>query len=456
MKKFSLFFIVLMLLISGHCLARDAQGKSTGGDSQIIDYLEFREMDIKDVLRQLSKQYGLNIVFSESVTGLVTVQLSNITIEEALDSIITVNGFAYNKKENVIKVTTPEEAEREGRFTKLFKLNNADAATLKPILKKVLSDQGTIESDARSNSLIVTDFPSAISRVDKMIPDLDKITPQVLIEARFIETAVNTTEKLGIDWATAITATGAAKATTFPFSHNPISNQSGIPSSSTGTFAFGILDFTDLTAIFEALRTRESSRLVANPRITTLDNQRAVIQVGKSVPVAVYERSDDTGKWQITGWDVPERVGIILEVTPQVSPDGHIRLKIKPEVSEIDSWIKIDGEDTRPITNTRTAETEVMIRDNQTVVIGGLIKDKAVETTKKVPLLGDLPFIGKLFTHKEAGTPATPAEKVDLLIFVTARILKDTNKALIGYSSNLTASPPKPFNLNLKNISLKR
>jgi type II secretory pathway component GspD/PulD (secretin) len=198
-------------------------------------------------------------------------------------------------------------------------------------------------------------------------------------------------------------------------------------------------------------------RLVANPRITTLDNQRAIIQVGQNVPIAVFERNAETGRWEITGWeDDPERVGIILEVTPQVSPDGHIRLKIKPEVSEIDDWVTIEGDRVRPITNTRTAETEVMIRDTQTVVIGGLVKDKTMETIKKVPLLGDLPFIGKLFTHKEAGNGTTPVEKVDLLIFVTASILKDVNEPLIGYKSNLTSSPQKPFKLDLKDISLKR
>lgn len=132
-------------------------------EKQVIESLEFREVDIKDVLRQLAKQYGLNIVFSEKVTGLITVQLNKVSLEEALDSIISVNGFVYNKRGEVIKVTTPEEAEQEGKQTRLFKLNNADALKLKETLAKVLTADGSIEADSRSNSIVVTDSLSVIN-----------------------------------------------------------------------------------------------------------------------------------------------------------------------------------------------------------------------------------------------------------------------------------------------------
>ena len=114
----------------------------------------------------MAKQYNLNIVFSENVKGLVTVQLNNVSIDQALDSIITVNGFAYTKKENVYKVTTMEEAEKEGKQTKLFKLNNADAAKLKDTLSKVLSSTGSIEADTRSNAIVVTDSLSVVNMIE--------------------------------------------------------------------------------------------------------------------------------------------------------------------------------------------------------------------------------------------------------------------------------------------------
>jgi type IV pilus assembly protein PilQ len=410
----------------------------------IIEALEFREVDIKDILRQLAKQYNLNIVFSESVKGLVTVQLNNVSIEQALDSIITVNGFSYTKKENVYKVTTQEEAQREGKQTKLFKLNNADALKLKDTLSKVLSPEGSIEGDLRSNSIIVTDSISVVNKIEGMIPALDELTPQVLIEAKLIETSLTTSEKLGIDWTTTVTLTGAKRATTFPFTAKggessllaPAAPGStgfvgkyGFPFAAAGDFTLGTLDFTTLQAILDFLKTRTDTKLIAAPRILTINNQKATINVGKVIPIAIYQRNEGTGDWEITGWQ-DQNVGINLEVTPQISPDGHIRLKLKPEVSNIVDSIGT-GLNERPITSTRVAETEVQIRDGQTIVIGGLVKAKESATVKKVPVLGSIPLLGGLFTRKERGSDEEPEEKTDLLIFVTAHIIKDKEESRV-------------------------
>jgi len=453
----------------------------------VIESMEFREVDIKDILRQLAKQYNLNIVFSESVKGLVTVQLNNVSIDQALDSIITVNGFAYNKKENVYKVTTQEEAEREGKQTKLFKLNNADATKLKDTLAKVLGPNGSIEADSRSNSIIVTDSLSVINKIEKMIPALDEITPQVLIEAKLIETSLTNSEKLGIDWSTTIRVTGSKRPTTFPFSKSgsdqdmypvpkyssskdsggnitvtsdfPFGNEmyltpgqsvgfGSFPMAAASEFTFGTLDFTSLKAVFDMLKSRTDTKLIASPRILTINNQRASINVGKVIPIAIYERNESSGAWEVTGWE-QQNVGINLEVTPQISPDGHIKLKLKPEVSNIVDYI---GEDVnkRPITSTRTAETEVQIKDGQTVVIGGLVKTKESSTVKKIPFLSDIPFLGRIFTRNEKGSDEEPEEKTDLLIFVTAHIIKDegTESVISADYSQIPAS--RSFKLEMR------
>lgn len=436
----------------------------------IIESLEFREVDIKDVLRQLAKQYNLNIVFSEAVKGLVTVQLNNVSIEQALDSIITVNGFAYTKRENVYRVTTPQEAEREGKQTRLFKLNNADATKLKETLKKVLTPDGSIESDSRSNSIVVTDALSVINKIERMIPALDEITPQVLIEAKLIETSLTKDEKLGIDWTTTVTATGSKRPTTLPFEPkgeskwmknvfpSPISTSTDFPSgypysfpyTVKGDFTFGTLDFSKLQIIFDFLKTRKKTKLIANPRIVTLNNQKATINVGKVLSLPTYERNETTGAMEITGWE-KQNVGVVLEVTPQVSPEARIKLKIKPEVSSLIGYAgKMEGVDVGPITSTRTAETEVQIKDGQTVVIGGLVKDESLVTVKKVPILGDIPILSLFFRRKEVGSTTIPTEKTDLLIFVTARIIKDTGEPLLAWESNLITSSPRPFKLEAR------
>lgn len=440
-------------------------------EKQVIESLEFREVDIKDVLRQLAKQYGLNIVFSEKVTGLITVQLNKVSLEEALDSIISVNGFVYNKRGEVIKVTTPEEAEQEGKQTRLFKLNNADALKLKETLAKVLTADGSIEADSRSNSIVVTDSLSVINKIQGMISALDELTPQVLIEAKMIETSLTQADKLGIDWTTTISAAGSSRKTTLPFSPRgadwmndvfpqPVSgstdflaaNPYAFPYTVKGDFTFGTLDFTSLKTVFDFLKERKNTKLIANPRILTLNNQKATINVGKVLSLPTYERNETTGNMEITGWE-KMNVGVILEVTPQVSPDGHIKLNIKPEVSSLVGYASTrDGVNEGPITSTRTAQTEVQIKDGQTVVIGGLVKDESLVSVKKIPILGDIPIIGFLFTRKEIGSSASPTEKTDLLIFVTARIIKEADEGLVGRESIILTSPPRPFKLEPREV----
>jgi type IV pilus assembly protein PilQ len=492
--NFRLTVLFILIFLSSLVSINHAQENAT---SQLIQSLEFREVDIKDVLRQLAKQYNLNIVFSEKVSGLITVQLVNVTLEEALDSIITVNGFVYTKKGQVIKVITAAEAQQEGKQTKLFKLNNASAATLKDSLKKVLTADGSIEADSRSNSLIVTDTLAVINKIEGMIPSLDEITPQVLIEAKMIETSLTKTEKLGIDWTTTITASASKRPITWPFnkwgsdkdiypvgkytseydadtdtwkitSDFPFKGESvfypgsesrlaTFPTVGADQFSFGTLDFTGLKAIFDFLKERQNTKLIANPRIVTLNNQKATIHVGRSVPLPTYERNPTTGDMEITGWGTSEsgnvqKIGVTLEVTPQISPDGHIKLKLKPEVSGIFDWMKIEGQNAAPITTTRTAETEVLIKDGQTVVIGGLVKEESFNKVKKIPILGDIPLLGLLFTRKETGSTSNPTEKTDLLIFVTATIIKEKADKLVAWETNLITSPPRPFKLGMREV----
>lgn len=475
-----------------------AAGQKTFSSNNIIEYLEFREVDIKDVLRQLSKQYKLNIVFSESVSGLITVQLNNVTIEEALDAIITINGFVYTKKGDVIKVSTPEESEKEGKQTRVFKLNNADASKLKDTLSKILSSDGKIEADARSNAVIVTDNVTVISKINEMIPQLDQTTLQVLIESRFIETTLGASEKLGIDWTTTISASGSQRPTTFPFRKwgsekdmypipeysvdvttennttsvtidsafpydlkgmaqtltsvgtmlTPALQLGAFPYTAASYFNFGTLDFRQLQAILGFLQTRSDTKLLSSPRIVTTDNKEAKISVGQTMRVLTSQTYDEETKQARYAYETVD-VGVILTVTPQVSPDNHIKLKLKPEVSLL---VGYTPGTTLPIIGKRTAETEVVVKDGQTIVIGGLVKTEKTHQVKKVPILGDLPLIGRIFRHNSED----PDSKTELMIFVTARILKDEEEGgILAMESGLKTSPMRPLKLDLREVRVK-
>ncbi len=462
--------------------------------ASFIEYLEFREVDIKDVLRQLARQYNLNIVFSESVSGLITVQLHGVTVEEALDSIITINGFVYTRKGEVYKVTTPEESEREGKQTKVFTLSNADAAKLKTSLEKMLSSDGTIEADDRSNSLIITDTPGVINKVQNMVPSLDGLTPQVLIEAKFIETSLGTTEQLGIDWTSTVTAQGASRPTTFPFNNwgsdqtyytspsytvtddggtvtvesdyelrndftgwptTPIDFAS-FPAAAASEFSFGTLDFTDFQAVLQMLRTKTESKLISSPRVVTTNNKQAEMYVGKARPIPQFEFNSDTGEYQINGFN--EKIeGVILTVTPQISyandNDVFIKLKLKPKVTnftgEVVSFSGLNFD--YPVLSERYADTEVIIKNGQTIVIGGLIESKKTEIVRKVPILGDIPLLGLLFTHRNTN----PDSKSELLIFVTARTVIADESEVLALESSLRTSPSRPLKQELRKVELE-
>lgn len=473
MKK--IFFFFPCAVLWSVCLFSQVSLDKKSENAQIIEYLEFREVDIKDILRQLTKQYDLNIIFSESVKGLITVQLTNVTIDEALDAIVTINGFVYTKKGRVIKVTTPEEAEKEGKQTKVFRLNNADATSLKDSLSKVLSTEGTIEVDTRSNSLIVTDIPRVINEIEQMIKeDLDSSTPQVLIEARFIEVTVGTTEKLGIDWSPATATgplakvTGSTRPTTVPFkslggeeeqykdlfppaepttvgSGGTYPNTYGFPYADSGDFSLGSLDFSQLQMALNFIKSHSDARIISSPRIVTTDNHKARIQVGETRRIRSEETVDADTNDTTYSYD-KEDVGIILEVTPKVTPDGYVQLKLTPEVSSAD---RVDVNNIN-IVEKRIADTEVIIKDGQTIVIGGLIETRKTEVIKKVPFLGDIPGIGRMFTH----TTIDPNQQKELLIFVTARIVKQNEAGLLAYKSGIVTSPPRPLKLDVREIKL--
>lgn len=432
------FFVFLFSLLS---FSEGSEFKISEGK---ILSLEIKEAEIKDVLRMLAEQFGLNIVVSNMVEGKISVKFTNVSVEEAIDAIVTINGYAYTKKGSVIKVTTPEEIEREAPITRVFILNNAIAEDLKPSLLKALSSGGSIEVDKRSNALIVTDVPNSIATVERLIKELDQETPQVLIESRIIETILNDAVDLGIKWTAKVTATGAKRPHTFPFrktgpksffpENNPGSSTTGgttssslfpaadgFPYTTASDFTFGTLNFSEFKAVLEALETNSETKVLSHPRLVTLNNQEAKILVGTRIPIPIYTFNDDTGTYEISGYD-EEEVGIALEVTPHVSPDNKVKLTLHPEVSSITAYTGPNNE--RPIIDTREASTQVQLRDGETVVIGGLIKKNTVDTVTKVPLLGDIPLLGLAFRHKDK-----TVESTDLLIFVTANILKRKPKS---------------------------
>ena len=391
--------------------------------------IDFRDADIRNVLKVLAYNSGVNIVAGPEVTGLVTIQLKDVPWQKALDVVLTTYGYASERKGDIISVTTVENlkkrredaqvlAEQESLETKTFILNFGKASEIIGSIEKMKTPRGSINFDQRTNTLIVTDIQSNLDLIGDVVKALDAVTPQVVIEVKVVETTLSNTENLGIDWTIKGTATGAKRPLTFPFhAQNSSEYLTGtFPATAATDFAFGTLNASSLSAVLEILKTRSNTNILSNPKIVTLDNQMARIVVGSQYPIPTYTYNEQQAKLQVSGWQYKD-IGIIFEATPHVNNAGFVTIDLQPKITAILDFVTVENT-SLPRLSTEETTTKVMIKDGDTLVIAGLIKDQVTETKKSVPILGDIPFLGQAFRKSE-----TTKEKTELLIFLTPHII---------------------------------
>ena len=455
--KRGLFFVIMLFFAAGVIYAQDA-GETKDVASSVSSgnvTLDFKDADITNVLRILSYKSGMNIVAGKEVSGPVTIRLTDVPWEKALDVILRTYGYTYEREANIIRVTTTENLEMEELVTEVFALNYADTETVPSSIDEMLSERGSVKFDDRANLVIVTDIPTNVYKIRQVIDRLDMRTQQVNIEAKIIETTLDKDDKLGINWTMQASATGASRPITAPFNRKraggnwypqgdtsasagdnvgifPPSPGTAWPLALPDSFSFGTLSFANLQALLQILKSRSDTKIISNPNVTTLDNKEAKIVVATTFSIPTYERNESTGSLEITGYDEKE-LGITLIVTAQINPEGYIVVKLEPEVSSFisfDTFSTSGGTIQAPRFSTRKASTEVMVKDGETIVIGGLIKENIVDTVVKVPILGDIPLLGLLFKKKDKTVDTT-----DLLFFITVNIVSPDSS-----SSRATAS----------------
>jgi type II secretory pathway component GspD/PulD (secretin) len=409
----------------------------------------FKDARAQDALRLIATQFGMNLVVGKDVSGTLTANLTNVTFPEAVAFVAEATGCDYRLNENVLVVNAA------GLTSRVFTLRYIDPTAAAGAVVKVLSERGAAEpfsgrggggtapggvgateNGARSNALVVTDTPARIAQVEWVLSQIDVRPRLIAIEAKLVETTLGDDEKLGVDWQLRASAKGAVLPTTFPFPKragsgdftaepNPNTQVGGggpafppgqnFPYPATSDFTFGKLSFQEFAVALDILKQTSSTNLISAPNVTTLDNQQAEIVVGTVVPIALYERLKDTGTLEIIGYD-EKKIGVRLLVTPHAADDSTLVLTVNPEISEI---VEYRGQfNERPVTSTRTAATQVVMKSGETVMIGGLIKTVSINIVRKVPILGDIPLLGLLFKHK-----SKQEQKVDLMIFVTPRLI---------------------------------
>jgi type IV pilus assembly protein PilQ len=402
--------------------------------------LNYKNGDLQNILRLIARVSGVNLVAGPEVRGTVTIELQNVHWERALSLILNANGYTYVRDGNILRIVGADQVEREPLSVLIIPVNYAKAAELMTVVTPLLTaGRGKIESDERVNALIVTDIPAKLGQIEKVVQRLDQPTPQVLIEAKFVEIVIGDADTEGVDWSNlgdygivlhdmlytfdrevqmSRTGTGEGDFHEFPI-------PSGLPANHARSYEINQTQATtyqlepdQFRLAFSMLLNNQRTKLISNPKVQTLDNKKATIRVAETRYKPTFTFNKETGSYEIN--DLEEiYVGITLEVTPHVNYNGDVTLDIIPEVSDLVGNQIIEGVEV-PITNIRRVETRVSLRDTFTVAIGGIIKDDWVTEQRSVPYLADMPYLGPyLFTWTSKNKRA-----VNLVIFLTPTILR--------------------------------
>lgn len=463
-----------------------------------INSLDFRQTNVADALRSLSQLISINLMLAQGITGQVTILFSDVTIEEAFNTLLSSYDLSFAWEGNILRVFPRAAAPT---LTRIFAIQHTNANDLKPIVDRMLTLQkGSCEVDARTNSLMITDTASKLAEIKSLLPqiditessvdvssrpvtevyyldyadamalkapitmlssaakiqefsssqasqagaaggsadgggggrmdmmiitdtqnNLDRIREliekldmppiQVTIDAHIYEIDKNEEEKLGVNWQKSIPLAGSVD-NLFEMQISPETSDAG----GTGVFRFGSLDVNQFKALLAMLKTHSFAKVLSNPVITTLNNRQANITVGQAIPyVSASQVNAQTG--QVTSTVEQVDANISLVVTPSVTGNDEVFLDIKPTIASVLGFTQLGGNATPNLSN-RSAETQVICKNNHTIVIGGMIKTDKSETMNKVPFFGDLPGIGRLFqkkTFKESRT--------ELIIFITPHIV---------------------------------
>ena len=425
---------------------------------EILPLVQFEDAPLVDVIKTLARQANLNIIFDPKVTavgadgkspyGNVSIRLENVTAQNVLEAVLNNNGLRLEKdpKTKISRVTIKDLAAPDPLVTKIYQLKYSYPTNLAVVIRPTISGRSQIVPDARTSQLIVMATEKELLDVDSLIERLDTATKQVLIEAKILETTKSPSSIRGINWSQTfagqnfafgnniIDGTREATATTIDPISGFVTTQSGpnrlLPLGGPQVLVDTAKGFNPKTAFLDADGVRAvlswfnqdtDSELIATPRTVTADNSSALISVAREIPIYSF-----TTGGSLSGPTVSvtyTNLGTMLTVTPRISANNSIALKVVPEVSDVESV------DRKLINNNifeanifiiRKAETQVLVPSGNTLVMGGLIKDNFNHVRTKVPILGDLPGLGYAFRSN-----SKDRRKANLIIFITPTIVTD-------------------------------
>jgi type IV pilus assembly protein PilQ len=421
--------------------------------------LNFQDIEVRALLQVIADFTNLNIVSSDSVAGNLTLRLKDVPWDQALDIILQSKGLDMRRNGNVIMVAPSDELAAREKLdlearqqiaaiepvrTETFQLNYQKAEQVQKLLgnekQRVLSKRGSVVIDQRTNKVFVQDTVSQLEAVRKVIEQIDVPVRQVLIEARIVEADDRFSRNLGVRFGynrvnasvgsglgsvggnlqgvadltplpTALTPGTTALANT-NFVNLPAAAIAGLQPSSFAVSLFNSTLTRFLNLEISALEADQRGKVLSSPRVLTADQGTAIIEQGKEIP---YQEATSSGATAVQF----KKAVLKLEVTPQITPEGSVIMTVKVSRDNaaelLPSGVAID---------TRRVETQVLVENGGTVVIGGIYEQVERDRVNKVPFLGDLPFVGYAFKNNERVN-----DRNELLVFLTPRVLTDTSMA---------------------------
>jgi len=428
--------------------------------------LNFQDIETRAVLQLLAETSGKNIVVSDTVQGNVTLRLRNVPWDQALDIVMTTKGLDMRQNGNVIIVAPAEEiaaretadlearaaiVELEPLYSEFLQVNYAKAADLAALIiadegaNALMSPRGSVAIDDRTNTLLVQDTAERLQNIRRLVRILDIPVRQVLIESRIVVVNDDFSRELGVRFGftgvtdngseglISVTGTGGGSdtivnsaldnlndptnGTAFPVTLPSIADRFAVNvpvSNPAGTLALAVLDSDYIVDLeLTALQTEGRGEIVSTPRIITANQKEARIEQGVEIP---FQESASSGA---TTTQFKKAV-LSLTVTPQITPDDKIIMDLRVSKDSVGQLTPSATGGLVPSIDTRSIETQVLVSDGQTVVLGGIYETERRETVSKVPFLGDIPGLGALFR-----STSNTANKAELLIFVTPRILEE-------------------------------
>jgi type IV pilus assembly protein PilQ len=410
---------------------------ATETDNGGVGVREFQGDDVGQVLRLLARQSKINMVVSEAVTGTVTMRLEDVTALQAIAIIVKAKGLFMVTIDNVYYIKTPAEKTAEPTESASYQFSYARAKETAPLLAAQLASKDAPQVDERTNTIFYRETGSNIDNIRKLLVQIDRPTKQVMIEARLVEVTANPKQAYGINWSGVVG--GATNPQTIGYSGtNGVRDASGqlqpnnftlgkdTKSSLLGNFGklaagqFAILTVPQMSLTLQALNEDADAEFLANPRVVTADNMQAKIEIIRNQPVPQLNFNEQTATAVFGGFQ-DKKFGNTLIVKPSINKDSFITLAVKPEISNkvADATFVFAGATVNsPVIDTRSLDSNVLIKSGDTLAIGGLLQDEVLKSRTKVPVVGDVPLLGYLFQSR-----ANIRTKRNLLVFVTPTII---------------------------------